>query len=207
MDNLEAIIFDLDGTLWSTIDCSYNTLKEVQERHPDITREISKEEVRKSMGLPFDVIVKNYYGYLDFELAVSYAKEAFNKNVENLLKFGGTLYSGLEDTIKKLSNEYKLCIVSNCVEGYIESFLKTSNLGSYFTDYECNGKTKLTKGENIKLIMERNNIKSAVYVGDTMGDKEAAKDANIPFIYAAYGFGDVDNYDYRIDSITDLENI
>ena len=55
--------------------------------------------------------------------------------------------------------------------------------------------------------MERNNIKSAVYVGDTMGDKEAAKDANIPFIYAAYGFGDVDNYDYRIDSITDLENI
>lgn len=39
--------------------------------------------------------------------------------------------------------------------------------------------------------MKRNHIESAVYVGDTEGDQAAG----IPFVYAAYGFGDVEGYD------------
>lgn len=206
MYKLEAIIFDLDGTLWSTIDSCVKVLAEVKSRHPEVTREITKEEVEKSMGKPFDEIVKNYYGYIEYEKAVEIAEEAFSSNVKNLLINGGTLYPDLENTIKELSKKYKLFIVSNCVEGYIESFLKTSNLSSYFLDYECNGKTKLSKGDNIKLIMNRNNIKTALYVGDTMGDKEAARCAEVPFVYASYGFGEVNGYDYKIDSISDLCN-
>lgn len=86
----------------------------------------------------------------------------------------------------------------------IESFLKTSKLSEYFQDYECNGRTKLSKGENIELIMKRNKIERAVYVGDTINDKEAADFAKIPFIYASYGFGLVEQYDYKIDNIKDL---
>ena len=37
--------------------------------------------------------------------------------------------------------------------------------------------------------MERNRITSAAYVGDTQGDLEAARLAGIPFVWAAYGFG------------------
>ena len=55
--------------------------------------------------------------------------------------------------------------------------------------------------------MQRNNIKKAIYVGDTEGDREAAKKANIPFIYASYGFGEVSDYDYKIDSISDLKTL
>lgn len=98
-------------------------------------------------------------------------------------------------------------IVSNCIEGYIESFLNSSNLTDYFKDYESNGRTKLSKGENIKLIIERNNIKKAIYVGDTISDKEAADYAKIPFVYASYGFGNVEQYDYKIDEINDILNI
>jgi phosphoglycolate phosphatase len=39
--------------------------------------------------------------------------------------------------------------------------------------------------------MERNGIERAIYVGDTMGDCEAARAAGIPFLHAAYGFGSV----------------
>ena len=99
---------------------------------------------------------------------------------------------------------YKLFIVSNCIDGYIESFLRTSGLSNYFLDFECNGRTKLRKGENIELIIKRNNLKNAIYVGDTMGDKEAARYAKVPFVYASYGFGEVDEYDYLINSISDL---
>jgi phosphoglycolate phosphatase len=204
MKKIEGIIFDLDGTLWSTIDSCEKVLREVQARHPEVTRDIIREEIEKSMGKPFDEIVKTYYGYIEHEKAVVIAKEAFEENVKNLMINGGTLYDGLYEVIVNLSKKYKLFIVSNCIDGYIESFLKMSNLSKYFQDYECNGRTKLSKGENIKLVMERNNIEQAVYVGDTMKDKEAAEFAKIPFVYASYGFGQVDQFDYKIDDIKDL---
>lgn len=205
--NFDSIIFDLDGTLWSTIDSCVQTLTKVKNKYSDITEDITAEQVKNSMGLPFDDIVKLYYGYLDKEKAVKYAEEAFYSNIDNLIKNGGTLYPKMQETIKKLSSQFKLCIVSNCVEGYIESFLNTSNLNEYFCDYESNGKTKLSKGENIKLVIKRNNLKNAIYVGDTISDKKAANYAQIPFVYASYGFGYVNEFDYKINSISDLLNI
>lgn len=207
MKKIDAIIFDLDGTLWSTIDSCVKTLANIKDKYKEITQDITADKVMSCMGLSFDDIVEIYYGYINKEKATIYAKEAFDNNIKNLLKNGGTLYPKLEKTIKELSKKYKLCIVSNCIEGYIESFLKTSNLENYFCDYECNGKTNLIKGENIKLIMERNNIKTAVYVGDTISDKEASDYVKIPFVYASYGFGKVEEYDYKIDTINDLVNI
>lgn len=203
----DGIIFDLDGTLWSTIESCVKSIAEVKKKHKEITRDITEKEVISSMGLPFDEIVNIYYGYLEKNKAVRYAKEAFNKNIENLLQNGGTLYENMVETIKSLSKHSSLYIVSNCVEGYIESFLNSSKLTDYFQDFESNGRTKLSKGENIKLIIERNNIKNAIYVGDTISDKEAADYANIPFVYASYGFGNVEQYDYKIDSISEIINV
>ncbi|MDD6293931.1 MAG: HAD family hydrolase, partial [Eubacteriales bacterium] len=51
---------------------------------------------------------------------------------------------------------------------------------------------------------ERNNIKNAAYVGDTQGDANAAKIAGIDFIYAEYGFGNVEEYTFAIKKFKDL---
>jgi phosphoglycolate phosphatase len=52
--------------------------------------------------------------------------------------------------------------------------------------------------------MKRNHLEHSIYVGDTQGDCDAAKLANIPFVYASYGFGEVDRYDYVIKEISDI---
>ena len=204
MEKFDSIIFDLDGTLWNTIDSALQCLKTVKNRHSDILHELSEEDVQKAMGLPFEEGTKVYYGYLEKEKAEKYAKEAFMLNVENLKEHGGILYPGVYDTIKQLSKNFRLYIVSNCLEGYIEAFLRNHHLEDYFLDYENNGRTGLSKGENIKLLMQRNNLKNSVYVGDTIGDKRAADFAGISFAYAVYGFGDVAEYDYKLDNISDL---
>lgn len=183
------------------------SLDYVKNKYPDITKKITSEQVESSMGKSFDEIVNIYYSYLPKEKAVNYAREAFNKNIENLMKFGGVLYINTKDTILELSKKYKLYIISNCIDGYIESFLNTSGLKDYFEDYESNGRTGLSKGENIKLVIKRNKIEHAMYVGDTISDKQAADLANIPFVYASYGFGNVDKYDYKIGDIVDLLNL
>ena len=74
----------------------------------------------------------------------------------------------------------------------------------YFTDIECYGNTDLSKGENNKLVIERNNLKNAVYVGDTQGDADSAEFAGIPFVFASYGFGSVKKYDYIINKFSDI---
>ena len=204
---IDAIIFDLDGTLWNTVDSCLKATSFVKEEHSDITRDVTKEQIESAMGKTSDEIVNIYYGYLPREKGEEYANEAFNKNVDNLLKEGGTLYPNTRDTIIKLSKKYKLYIVSNCVKGYIESFLNTSGLKDYFSDYESYGNTLLSKGENIKFVIERNNLKNPIYVGDTKGDMEASNYAGIPFVYAAYGFGKVDGFDYKIDDISELLNL
>ena len=61
---------------------------------------------------------------------------------------------------------------------------------AYFDDIQCWGDNMVPKGENNKLIMQRNGITRAVYVGDTSGDEQSARVAGIPFIFAAYGFGE-----------------
>ena len=70
----------------------------------------------------------------------------------------------MAETVRELSRKYKLFIVSNCQSGYIEAFLKNTGLGEYFADYTCPGDTGKLKGENIRIIMERNGIKEAIYV-------------------------------------------
>ena len=117
---------------------------------------------------------------------------------------GGTLYPRLEETLKILSKDHRLCIVSNCQKGYIEAFLAAHRLEQYFCDHQCFGDTGLSKGENNKLVIRRNGFQATVYVGDTQGDRQSAMDAGIPFVYAAYGFGTVTDYQAKVEQFSEL---
>lgn len=80
--------------------------------------------------------------------------------------------------------------------------------GTFFDeDYESYENIFLSKGENIKLVVSRNNLKNPIYVGDTKGDMEASYYAGIPFVYASYGFGKVESFDYKINDISELLNL
>jgi phosphoglycolate phosphatase len=120
---------------------------------------------------------------------------------------GGKLYPRLEETLLELKKDYKLFVVSNCQQGYIESFIHAHKLSAYFDDIECWGNNRLSKGENNKLIMKRNNVTSAVYVGDTAGDEQSARDAGIPFIFARYGFGQAEKPDYELEEFSKLPEL
>ena len=54
------------------------------------------------------------------------------------------------------------------------------------------------------LLMARNKLTDAVYVGDTQGDYEATQLAQIPFIFAKYAFGYVGNCEREISEIAEL---
>ena len=126
--------------------------------------------------------------------------------IENdyLREHGGVLYPDLEDTFKELKKTYELYIVSNCQKGYIEAFLDHYHFWDYFSDIECYGNNLLQKGDNIRLLADRNHLEEAVYVGDIQGDYDASRKAGVGFIHAAYGFGIVPEAQYKIQSFSEL---
>ena len=156
------------------------------------------------MGLQLDEIGKRLFKNVKDKLRKELMDKCCDLECVYLAKDGGNLYPNVEKTLKTLSEKYKLFIVSNCQCGYIESFYEGHNLEKYFTDKLSAGETGLSKGENNKIIIERNNLKNPIYVGDTQGDKQSAIDADIPFVYAEYGFGSVNGYDYKIEKFEDL---
>lgn len=201
----DGLLFDLDGTMWDAtenIRLSWNiALKKFDELK---NRKITTEELQSVMGLPMNEIAKKLFPEFTNEKQLEILEECCKIENEYLTEHGGVLYPMLEDTLKQLSGNHKLCIVSNGQAGYIQSFLNAHKLSRYFTDYQNWGDNKVPKGENIKIVMERNQIKNAAYVGDTLGDANAAQLAGIDFIYARYGFGNVEEYDYVIDEFKQL---
>ena len=199
----KAIIFDLDGTLWDTSIEIEQVWKEVTENY---NIKINQEKIKQIMGFTKDEIIE----YL-FKGNSEEGNEFITKCQENenkyLKKNGGHIYKNTIKTIKDLSNNYNLYIVSNCQSGYIEAFLEHYSIEKYFKDYECSGNTGLSKEKNIKELIKRNKIAKAVYVGDTKKDCESANMNGLHFIWAEYGFGKCDKYYKKIEYISELINM
>lgn len=202
--NIDSIIFDLDGTLWDSTQAVLKAWDMVFENNDDIKNPITKGVLESCMGLQIQEIGSKLFPYLEEAEQTKILDICCEEERKLLLKEGGMLYKDLEGTLQTLSKSYPLFIVSNCQCGYIETFLEYHKLGKYFKDFECAGNTSLVKGENIKSVIMRNNLRQPVYVGDTQGDCDAAKLANIPFVFASYGFGKVDRYDYVIEEVSDI---
>jgi phosphoglycolate phosphatase len=201
---MDSIIFDLDGTLWDSTGSVVNLWNQTLSKYKEVKGFLTVDNIRNVSGLEMHDIAAKFFPYLKEEKRLEIVEDCGKNECAYLAKHGGILYGRLEETLNNLSKKYKLFIVSNCQSGYIESFLKFHKLHKYFTDFECPGNTGLTKGENIKLIIKRNNLNNPVYVGDTELDLKSARYAGIPFIYARYGFGKVKEYDYVIDSFDEL---
>jgi phosphoglycolate phosphatase len=203
---IDSIIFDLDGTIWdSTTEVADAFNQVLAARYPEVKEVVTAGRLRELFGLPLDVIAERLYQSVPREHAVKVMEECCDYECEYLAEHGAVLYEGLEEVLTQLSKKYKLMIVSNCQEGYIQCFFAAyPHLEQYFTDYEYPGRSGKLKADNIRMVVERNKLQNPIYVGDTQGDADAAGAAGVPFIFARYGFGEVKEYDGVIDSLNEL---
>lgn len=202
----DGILFDLDGTLWNSVPEVARSwtigLEQLGISRPPIT----VEELFPCMGLLLpDILERLLPGILPErgEEVISHCCQVENSY---LAKHGAELYPHEEEVLAALGKKYPLFVVSNCEKGYIEAYFQGSGMGKYFTDFESAGNTGLPKSENIKLVVRRNGLKSPVYVGDTALDHKSAKEAGVPFIHAAYGFGTVEGVP-AIQGLGELEEL
>lgn len=202
MNHDAGILFDLDGTLWDTSDRIIPVWNTVLTRHG--LRTITKADMSGYMGKTPDGIAGLMLPELPHDDAMSVLKECFAEEQVYLSRHGGILYQDVEATLAALRHRFGLYLVSNCDVGYLDAFFAAHDLKHYFDDCATHGGTGLSKADNIRLLVERHQLRQAVYVGDTELDKISAESAGIPFIFAAYGFGRIDGAEFSIQQFSDL---
>ena len=203
----DSIIFDIDGTLWDSTGVVEKAWNEAVKKAGITNKKITADELKSLFGNPMGEIIEALFPEESEQKREELGPLCFEYEHAYLKREPGTVYEGFGEMLDLLSKEYRLFIVSNCQAGYIETVLGATGFGKYFTDYTCPGDTGMLKAENIRLIMERNGIEQTVYVGDTQMDADACKKADVPIVYAAYGFGNVAEPDYIIQSPLELVSV
>ena len=206
--NYESLIFDIDGTLWDSralVAEGYNIqLKAEGLDHLCVTAEDLKPLFGKVMTEIADAMLVSIPEAERYDLMERCMATENRYLEENPCHIG---YPGVRETIAKLSERYRLFIVSNSQCGYPELCVEKLGLMPYIQGHLCFGDTGTSKGKTIRTLMEKYAITSCAYIGDTQGDYEATVEAGIPFVWCTYGFGTPDGYAEKVDRFEDLLNL
>lgn len=220
---IKNIILDIDGTLWNSTPVVAGGWQRAIDELGYSKAVVTAKVLQREFGQPMDVIADHVFSDVSdaskrqqlLELCCRYEHECLEANDKDISydKIAETLKnladrSGL-GLVNKSERKYGLYIVSNCQKGYIELVMNKLKIVDIITDYLCFGDTGTSKGETMRRLMEKNNLKpeESVYVGDTAGDKKASCDAGVKFIYASYGFGNLNGEKYVVSAPEYLRNV
>lgn len=196
----DALIFDMDGTMWDAVD-TYAEIWNMAFVREGIERRITRNDLLALIGTPIDDIMRHFVQADQVEHLLETIAELV---ITELPRLGGKLYEGVQEGIAQLAKHYKLFMLSNCDELELPIFVRYAGIESYITDTLAYGNTRLHKAENIRLLAEKHHLRQPVYIGDTDGDCREAHRAGIPFVWMSYGFGTTDNAELQFDNFTDL---
>ncbi|MCH5325245.1 MAG: HAD family hydrolase [Eubacterium sp.] len=186
------IIFDLDGTLWDSSDTVAASWTDTLRRldMPELNGlTLTAADLQSGMGMTMTALAEKYFPMLPPEKQLEVLGVCMEEENKYIAVHGGRLFDREEETLKALKAQHRLFIVSNCQCGYIEAFLTYTGFGKYFDGHMCWGDTRMPKSFTIGELIKRQRCENPIYVGDTQGDCDAAYDAGVPFVHAAYGFG------------------
>ncbi len=201
---LDAILFDIDGTIWDTTQVVAEAWREAIRKHSDLPADFDGDTIGALFGKPMDDIFHALYPQMTDETLVKVIPNHYAYEERYFRVRKPEPYHGVRQTLAQLSDMYPLYLVTNGQKGYAETMLDATGLSSCFQGWLSYGDTYASKDVTIRRLMEMYDIRHTCYVGDTMGDMEASKKAGIPFIYCAYGLGWVKGAEYEITSMDEL---
>ena len=203
---VENIIFDFDGTIVDSYPGIQSAFNKAYKRLYGVE---NKTELKPHIGPPIHSILTSVNGEQDeknISQFISFFKEDYDTACFKLTE----LYTGIDLLLQDLTKKgLKLFIATNKREKTTKLISNYLSITNYFSGFYCsdlagkNYSSKIAMVEDL-LKSEALDPKATILVGDTEHDAIAAKKNDIPFIYAAYGFGDLKGEKISIEKATEL---
>lgn len=210
----EAMIFDLDGTLFQTethiIPAYHAAFDQLRAEGLYFGETPPDERILSSLGMLLDKIWENVLPGSSLELHKRADELLLHHQMKTLREGVGELYPHVQSTLQELYQRgVRLFVASNGLEQYVKEVIRHKGLADYFEGLYSAGEYQTkTKVDLVRILLDKHNVQSAWMVGDRSSDVEAGKNNGLQVIGCSYaGFGkdqELDGSDHIISSIDEL---
>ncbi|WP_144568701.1 HAD family hydrolase [Bacillus pseudomycoides] len=212
---LQSLIFDMDGTLFQTekilelsLNDTFNHLRSLNLW--DTVTPIDK--YREIMGVPLPKVWEALLPNHSNEVREQMDAYFLERLVENIRSGKGALYPNVKEVFRYLKeNNCSIYIASNGLTEYLQAIVSYYNLDNWVTEtFSIQQIRTLDKGDLVKTIIKKYDIKKAAVVGDRLSDINAAKDNGLIAIGCNFDFAQEDELaqaDLVINDLMELKTI
>jgi phosphoglycolate phosphatase len=194
----EAVIFDVDGTLFQTelvampaFKRTFEKLKQKGLYHGDIP---SDDQITSCFGMTIPELWETLLPDASMDVR-DQANELLAKEELFLLEQGeGALYPGVQETLQCLRDEgYKIYTASNGEKRYVATVIEAQGLRDHFTKLYSAGEYKTEKKEElVALLLKQEKVTRAVMIGDRKSDITAGRANQLHTVGCDFGFAGED---------------
>lgn len=212
---VQSLIFDMDGTLFQTdkilelsLDDTFTYLRSLNEW--DTVTPIDK--YREIMGVPLPKVWETLLPNHSNEIREQTDAYFLERLIENIRSGKGALYPNVKEVFNYLKEvNCSIYIASNGLTEYLEAIVNYYKLDNWVIEtFSIQQIETLDKGDLIKSIIKKYNIKKAAVVGDRLSDINAAKDNDLIAIGCNFDFAKKEELalaDLIIDDLIELKTI
>ncbi|WP_438431871.1 HAD family hydrolase [Gorillibacterium sp. sgz500922] len=195
----EAMIFDMDGTLFRTesiVLAAYHRVCDDLRTEGLLTGENPPDErLLGGLGMLLEEIWKRVFPGSSRELRERADVLLLKHQLDCLEQGEGELYEGVKETLTKLKERgIRLFVASNGLEDYVKQVARHMGIADLFEGlYSAGEYATRSKVELVGLLLRNHGIRTAWMVGDRSSDVEAGKSNGLAVIgcdYADFGAGE-----------------
>lgn len=217
-NDIQAIAFDLDGTLVDSVPGLAAALKRALATFNLPT--ITEDNVKVWIGNGIDVLLQRALKHINAsetwleETHFIKLKDIFNQCYDQEIDVGTKLYPHVEKTLKTLQeNGYPMALVTNKPAQFLPALLSSLGIDNYFSLVQGGGDVIKLKPHPAPLyqVMATFGLfnDQLLFVGDSRNDITAAKNAACPTVGLTYGYNYGESIansdpDYLLDHFEDL---
>lgn len=209
-NDIELLIFDLDGTIFPTAQPEFEAIKSALSRLGWNEIKITEGKVKEVMGKTSEEVYREILSQDKISRWQELAEEVRIQRNYIFPKYIKT-FPRTRETLELLKKRgYKLALYTNSPIHYLKLVVSLLNIAEYFDYIECIEENNLTKIELVKKIKNRFSIPESVVIGDRIHDIEAAKGNNALSVGVLYGYGKEDELkkaDIKINKFSELTEI
>ena len=185
---MKVVIFDMDGTVIDSGEAIYKTVNEVRDELN--LPPLEKEFIIKAINEPGRNLALEFY---DIDTPSRSLKEGFEEKFKKFYDECATTYDGVRELLQKCQEaKFKVVLASNAPHDTLEKILKKNEIYELFDEVIGASKEIPQKPDPamLHLAVSKTGADKAIFIGDSLKDELAAKNANMPYVQVCWGFGE-----------------